>query len=219
MANCEFIFIDESGDPGSGEGDSSNYYATLAFQVSDEIIPSIVRHINNWRYVRNYNREMKYLGKKADVENFLLPLLDLKSQSLVSCSAVYLFKENYTGPYLKPMSPRGENPIYFRNFVHRKLLAHHFLKYPPLTANLEVIFDRFEMSNEAVLNLSEYLQNSSELPQFKHITHADSRYTDFLQIASVLVNCIKDVIMVHPIDENHSLCKFVHRLDITSISK
>ena len=218
MPKIDYLFIDESGDSGTGEGDSSDYYAELVLHITDKSIPDIVKHVVNWRYIKGFNREMKVLRHMKDIEIFLSPLAKMKEQNVINCSAVYLLKKDYTGPYLKTTSPRGQNPILFRNFVHRQLLEFHFLNYTAATSNLELIFDRFEMSSEAVSNLNTYLNGNLRLPHFKYITHADSKYTDFLQIASQLVNCVKDIISETAKQEN-TICNFISLKDITNIHK
>ena len=219
MPKTDFLFIDESGDSGSGDGDSSKYYAEIVIHVNDETIPKIVQHVVNWRYIRNYHREMKGLVSQSDINTFLQPLHEMKNSKQLQCSAVYLLKENYTGPYLKDSSPKGKNPIYFRNFIHRQLLEFHFSNNKSFTDNIELIFDRFEMTDEAIRNLEKYIKENQHLPNFKHITHADSLYSDFLQIASLIINCIKDYILGNHQEENDILCKFVELKDITNIQK
>lgn len=218
MPKTDYFFIDESGDIGTGEGDSSKYYAELVLHITDESIPDILKHVVNWRYIRGFSREMKVLRHMKDIEIFLAPLADMRKQNVINCSAVYLSKKDYTGPYLKTTSPRGHSPILFRNFVHRQLLEFHFSNHAAATSNLELIFDRFDMSSEAVSNLNTYLNGNLRLPYFRYITHADSKYTDFLQIASQLVNCIKDIISRTTKEEN-TISNFVSLKDITNIHK
>lgn len=218
MPKIDYFFIDESGDLGTGEGDSSKYYAELVLHITDDSIPDITRHVVSWRYIRGFNREMKALGNMQEIERFLAPLAHMKTQNLISCSAVYLLKKDYTGPYLKTTSPRGQDPIRFRNFVHRQLLEFHFSNHTAATSNLELIFDRFDMSSEAISNLKDYLNGNYSLPDFKYITHADSKYTDFLQIASQLVNCIKDIISKTDKEEN-AISSFISLNDITGVHK
>lgn len=217
MPKIDYFFIDESGDLGTGEGDSSKYYAELVLHITDKSIPDIVKHITNWRYIKRFHKEMKVLGSIQDIETYLTPLATMKEQNIINCSAVYLLKKDYTGPYLKTDSPKGKYPIKFRNFIHRQLLEFHFSEYRPETENLELIFDRFDMSSEAILNLHAYLAGNIRLPSFKYITHADSKYTDFLQIASQLVNCIKDIISKTAGEEENAICNFISLKDITNI--
>ena len=219
MPFTEYLFIDESGDPGSGEGDSSSYYAELLLHITDEDFPSFIKHVVSWRYIRGLALEMKRPPKGRDMGIFLRPFSELQRSGSISCSGVYLIKDEYTGPYLKPGSPRGENPILFRNFIHRQLLEYHFSLHQPATSNIELIFDRFEMSHEAIKNLEDYLRGNIRLPDFKHITHADSLYTEALQVASQLVNLLKDIALGKASPEQEELLSFISLRDITKIRK
>ena len=71
MPKIDYLFIDESGDIGSGEGDSSKYYAELVFHITDKSIPVIMKHVINWRYIRGFSKEMKTFGKKSNIDIFI----------------------------------------------------------------------------------------------------------------------------------------------------
>lgn len=81
------------------------------------------------------------------------------------------------------------------------------------------MFDRFEMSQEALKNLEDYLRENYSLPDLKHITHADSLYTEALQVTSQLVNQIKDVALRKATGELKALLSFISIKDITNIQK
>jgi len=219
MPTIDYLFIDESGDLGNGQGDSSDYYAELVLHINDKGFPRLMTHITNWRYIRQVMTEQKKLPRGRDLETFLRPLSELQQDNTISCSSIYLVKNQYTGPYLKASSPRGEDPILFRNFVHRQLLEYHFSINKPTTTNIELVFDRFEMSQEAFKNLEDYLRGNYSLPDLKHITHADSLYTEALQVTSQLVNQIKDVALRTATEELKALLSFISIKDITNIQK
>jgi len=217
MAPTQYLFIDESGDPGSGEGDSSLHYAELLLRIDSEGFPHLMRHINNWRYIRGLTTEMKKPPRGPGAAAFLRPLRELERNGIISCCGVYLLKAGYTGPYLKLTSPRGRNPVLFRNFVHRQLLEYHFSLCQTPLANIELVFDRFEMSREATQNLEQYLQTNIRLPRFWHITHADSLYVEALQVVSQLVNMVSDVALGKPTALAKELLDFVSLKDITEV--
>lgn len=219
MAANEYLFIDESGDPGNGQGDSSDYYAELALHINADGFPHLIAHITNWRYIRQSMNEQKRPPRGRDLETFLRPFSELQQAAVISCSCVYLIKDQYTGPYLKASSPRGEDPISFRNFVHRQLLEYHFSVYQPTTDNMELVFDRFEISQKAMMNLDGYLRGNYNLPNFKHITHADSLYIEALQVTSQLVNLVRDIATGVATSELKELLSFVSMKDITHIQK
>ncbi len=146
----------------------------------------------------------------------------MQNDGSIKCSCVYLRKTEYTGPYLRADSPKGENPIAFRNFVHRQLLEFHFGEYPATTTNIELVFDRYEMQATAIVNLEEYLRGNYNLPPFKHITHANSLYTEALQITGQLVNLVKNHIqgtLNEDKGEKKESFGFISLRDITKLKK
>lgn len=212
-----YLFIDESGDPGdiAVNGSNSKHYAELALQVSSSELIRFCEHMTNWRYVKGVFREFKELPGGKDLHRFLSPIIELHQEGIIKCSCVYLDKRTYTGPYLKTTSQRKANPLRFRNFVHRKLLEFHFSLYPLDTSNMEIIFDRFEMSKDALDNLEDYLRNNWNLPEFKYITHADSVYCETLQLTGQLVNAIKDLKLGGADPRLEQMLKFLPIKDIT----
>ncbi|MBM3149661.1 MAG: hypothetical protein FJ013_06475 [Chloroflexi bacterium] len=213
----EYLFIDESGDPGHPSG--SKYYAEVALQISGDHFSCLVHHSVAWRYIRRLTSEMKRLPRGHEMKPFLEPLSELQQTGAIKCSCVYLTKDNYTGPYLKSDSPRGVNPVLFRNFVHRQLLEFHFSRYTQKYQNIELVFDRFEMTGEAIANLASYLRGNLRLPNLKHITHADSLYVDALQIVSQLVTVVKDVVLEQSDAAQLKLIEFIPMRDITRVPR
>jgi hypothetical protein len=189
-----YIFIDESGDPGKLARDASNskHYAELALQVDNEGINILHEHITNWRYVRRISREVKSLPGGDDKLRFIEPIAVMQETGIIKCSCVYVDKANYQGPYLNTAQP-----LKFRNYIHRNLLEYHFDKYPSSDDQIELVFDRFEISKEEIHNLEDYLFKNWNLPNFKYITHINSIYCEVLQLTSQLVNMIKDLKSAH----------------------
>lgn len=217
MSERLFLFIDESGDPGYGSLDSSKYYAELALSIVDDYFPDFNRPILNWRYCRNLLKEMKRPPKKGgDTELFLQPFSELHRMGIIKCACVYLIKERYSGPYLKTTSYGGQRPKWFRNYIHRQLLEYYFSLYPVIAGSVEIIFDRFEVSDEDMKELEKYLVENWNLPNFKHFTHADSVYVEALQIVSQLVNLVQEIVS-KKVTFERSLIDFVSIKDITAI--
>jgi len=215
MSNSLFIFVDETGDLGDGTGDSSPYYAELAVAIEKEYFPDVNRPLLSWRYCRNLLKEMDRPPKKEHANNFLNPFVELCRFRRMCCSCVYLLKEDYTGPYLKP-NRSGYDPKKFKNFIHRQLFEWHFSVHPPRSENIEIVFDRFEVSEDDMVNLGRYLRNNWNLPNIKHIVHTNSIYVETLQLAHQLVNLTKDVIMGTATFDTR-LLSFVQTKDITAI--
>lgn len=217
MPNRIFLFIDESGDPGYEKPGSTEYYAELVLSVSADDFPDLNRPILNWRYCRNLIKDMKRAPKKGGSTSlFILPLSELHRMGIINCACVYLIKKDYSGPYLKPESYGGQRPLWFRNFVHRQLLEYYFTCYQVTTDNIEIIFDRFEMSDEETNESEQYLANNWSLPDFKYFTHADSKYVDSLQVVSQLVNLVQEVISKKATFDP-KLLDFISIKDITKI--
>jgi len=213
-----YIFIDESGDPGevTAIGRNSMYYAELALQINgEEAYSSFQKHTVNWRYIRGLFKEFKNLPRGKDLISFLTPIVQMSSSNLICSSCVFLDKIKYQGPYLKTTLQSKPDPIKFRNFIHRKLLEYHFEIYPASSDNIEIIFDRFEMSKEAIKNLEYYLMNNWKLPTLKYLSHIDSVYCEALQVASQLVNAVGDLKFGTPGQELEQMMKFIAIKDVT----
>ncbi len=217
---AEYIYIDESGDPGNilADGASSKHYAELALQLDGDSLPDFIAHIINWKYVLGKPHETKSLPKGNQCKRYLAPILELHHQGKLKCSCVYLLKDQYTGPYLKPKLPTGHKPIYFRNFIHKELLEHHFAQFPikPRTG-INLIFDDYRIPFEEARKIEDYLQNNWNLPNFRRIVHADSIPNFTLQVTSQLVEAVKNIVLGTINPERKQLLDFIVLKDITSI--
>ena len=195
MPNYDFLFVDESGDPGyqldpiSGDLVSSPYYTTAVLHVCDNSIPLLTRHIANFRFYRGWYNNLKIPVGAPEFSGFVGPVRAMAEEGgNIWASVVYLDKARYTGSYLKPGGKRPSNPIRFRNYVLRRLLEFHFQHYPLLSKQYDLILDRFEMTAGARENLLQYLAGNWFLPTPKHITHAASAYVDGLQFVHHIAN-------------------------------
>ena len=220
MAKRLFVFIDESGDCGDNDGTGHNsiYYAEVAFQIVENGIPALRNHMAYWRYTQGIHGEFSRLPKNKDLERYLRPIYELYNMGVICISAVYINKPKYTGPYLKASSPRGQNPIRFRNFIHRQLLEYHFATYQPNDEKIEIVFDRFDMTRGDIDDLTDYLEKNLNLPVFEHICHVDSLYIEPIQFVSQLVNRIGDIALKRCKPEDEKLIrKIIAIKDITNI--
>ena len=222
MEENTYLFIDESGDPGYKIEDeaSSRYYLELALQINSDIsLRDIIAHIITWKYTWGILRETKSLPKDKDGVRYFAPILELHYQGKLNCSCVYLLKESYNGPYLKPEMLIEQNPLYFRNFIHKELLKHHFAQFPiSEEARIHLIFDDYTMEFEDIRNAEDYLQNNWDIPNFWRILHANSISNIALQVASQLVGAVKDIALGTITDEREQLLSFIALKDITNIN-
>lgn len=215
MSKPVYLFIDESGDPGDndGTGDNTLHYAELAFQIEHKHIEALVGHIINWRYIENLIREPKTLPTdETKRNNFLKPIVELHQAGAIKCTAVYLLKDKYTGPYLKE-----NKPILFRNFVHRQLLKHHFNIYPTMPDDYVVaIFDYFRMSRSDFRNVNNYLCNICGFP-LDNIVHLDSKCSWLLQTTGQVVNAVSYISLGKAPRSMTKVLSFISLKDITQL--
>ncbi len=207
-----YVFIDESGDPGNvlEPGASSPYYAELALQINEEAWEYFIEHVISWKYVLGKFKEAKPLPSRNDqFQRYINPFMELYNSKNLFCSCVYLKKAKYTGPYLQ------SSPIRFRNFIHRMLLEYHFQLFPAHDNDIELVFDRYRTSIEEENNLKDYLMNNFNLPSFEYICHANSIYSEALQVTSQLVNAVKDLILGTADKNRRESLAFISLKDIT----
>ena len=79
MAKYDYIFVDESGDPGysvdqqTGALLSSPSFAMAALHVTDDSYEHIIRHVSAFRYLRRMARELKIPSEKPDFSRLMRP--------------------------------------------------------------------------------------------------------------------------------------------------
>ena len=215
-----YLFIDESGDNGDndGTGDNTLYYTEVVFQIESEYLKTLVRHIINWRYVEGLVNEPKKLpDDEKKCNSFLKPIKELHQAGAIKCSAVYLLKDKYSGPYLKANSPTGNHPIKFRNFVHKQLLKHHFSIYPKAQDDYVVaIFDYYRMSRPDLKNVTFYLCDICKF-ELDDISHFDSECSWVLQIAGQLANAVSHIALGNAKKSIIEMLSFISLKDITNV--
>lgn len=185
----DFIFIDESGDPGEPQSTSSPYYVAACLHVTDVQMEDLLPHFVNLRYFKSLSRELKPIVSNPKLLPKILDILGWHDG--IRISAVHLIKKDYKGPYLTDASPKGKNPRYFQNFILRQLLEHHFATSKFETEEGELIIDRVSMTFANEIGLRNYLNNNWNLPDFAHITFADSRYVECLQIVDLIASLVR----------------------------
>ncbi len=191
-----FLFIDESGDPGHVSlPDASSYYQLNILIATPTGIAQVARYISRFRYFLDAGKELKRYASYNSVLIDMLRLLHDSEQIEMKC--FHIHKQEYVGPYLrKPEGKYGYNPKLFRNFIIRKSLEHVFSsKNLSRELEIELVFDRFLVSQEEERNLIRYLRENYSLPNFLHITQIDSCYSEQLQIADYVGRAVKDLLV------------------------
>ena len=198
MARHDYIFVDESGDPGyacdpkSGELLSSGFYIAAALHLSDDAFAGLNKHMAAFRYYSGLNRELKVPPSREEFTRLLGPIkLMAESGANIRASVVYLDKCKYNGRYLKPRGLRLPDPHKFRNYVLFRLLRHHFYRSGLYSNQYELIVDRFESTGRQRERLARYLSQTDKFPMPAHITHAASIYVEGLQAVHHIANGFK----------------------------
>ena len=200
MPRHDYIFVDESGDaafkldPVSGELLSSDYYVTAALHLCDDAFRDLNRHVAAFRYYSGLNRELKIPSQREEFKRLLDPIRGLtEGGKNIWASAVYVNKLRYNGSYLKPGGKRPASPVRFRNYMLRRLLEHHFQRYPLQSNQYDLVLDRIDLTNEETENLWQYISGNRNIPTPLHITHASSIYVEGLQVVHHIANGYKDI--------------------------
>lgn len=198
MAKHDYIFVDESGDPGykldpvSGELLSTSYYIAAALHLTDDAFRYLNQHMAAFRYYSRLSRELKIPSRKVELSRLLEPIGTLsEGEANIWASAVLVDKLRYSGDYLKPGGRRPANPVLFRNYILRRLLEHHFQTYPLQSNQYDLVLDRVNQTKGEVENLWDYISGNFTIPNPEYITHASSIYVEGLQVVHHIANGFK----------------------------
>lgn len=201
MPKNDFIFVDESGDPGyeihpeSGKLLGSEYYVAATLHVCDDSIRFIHEHVAAFRYLTRLSKELKIPPGQPNFDSLMEPIGTLAREGHnIWASVVYLDKRTYTGSYLKPGGRHPTNAVQFRNYIIRRLLEFHFKHYPLASKQYDLVLDRIEMTKEQNENLQSYLAGNYNIPTPTNITHASSIYVESLQIVQHIASGYKGVV-------------------------
>ena len=148
----EFIFVDESGDPGPA---GNPLYILIALHAGLPALDDIRRHLAAFRYHHDVVREFKdqrWAEKLSAASRHLLGFLaDITEAGGIASTGTWLDKQTYRsggGPYL---AGPGE-AVRFRHFQLRLLLERHIARRP-WGQNLDLVIDRWRMSLDQRRNL------------------------------------------------------------------
>ncbi len=189
----QFIFIDESGDPGpAGEP----IYILAALHMAEPLLNHVRYHDAAFRYHSQIIKEYKNQGWASGIGQagirLLSALADLTVPDQLTSTVTWLNKATYIangGPYLRPGQTRE-----FRHFQIRLLLERHQATRV-WSSRLDVVLDRWESSVEGRRNLEDYLRGNYLLrPQIETVTLVDSLYSDLIQIADLYTRLARLVV-------------------------
>lgn len=213
----DFIFIDESGEPGK----ETPYYIEGLLHVTDETLKKINIHLGAFRYFGDIRKELKSTKLNQSQREKLSNILEhsMRNNIFVAATAVFVNKKRYTGNYLEDKAGLPKNAAKFRHFIMRRLLEFHFENYHPQSNEIEIIVDRFhsdELREQQMRNYLRKLSSLKILPRFLHIIQADSRYIELLQITDWIAGSVKEKFFIHPEREYNNLFKYIKVREIVN---
>lgn len=210
--NKEFIFVDESGDPGFGPG-SQPLYLLIATHMDEATLDDIRRHLASFRYHHNVRREFKnqkWADKLSPPSLRLLEFLgELSEEGRLTSTCTWLNKERYKNAG----APYVDSTWQFRHYQIRRLLETHIARRSWGT-NLDLVIDRWQATHEQQANLLHYLRGNYKLrPQIANVTMVDSLYTDPIQIADIFARLARRVIQGSGTEADRVLASRLMSLD------
>lgn len=217
MAKRDFIFIDESGEP----GEETPYYIQGLLHITDESLKKINIHLGAFRYFGDIRGELKSTRLSQSQKEKLLTILkdSIRNNVFIAATAVFVNKEKYEGNYLKEKVDFPKDAARFRHFVMRRLLEFHFKNSQPQSSEIEIIIDRFhsdELKEQQMRNYLRKLTVLKFLPNFLHIVQADSRYLELLQITDWVAGSVKEKFFIHPDREYDDLFKYIKICEVVN---
>lgn len=217
-AKGEFIFVDESGDPGAR---GNPVYILVASHMSGAVFDRVRLHVATFRYFHEVMRELKdWGGLLADKptpqwRSFMGFLADLTEAGEITTTAHWLNKATYRkggGPYLY----EGADTQKFRNFQIRLLLERHRGRRP-WSDMADIVLDRWSMSQPQRHNLEDYIRGNWRFQPLGHVTTVDSAYVDSVQIVDLYARLIRRSVEEEATEEQEG---FLRRLvDLEEVVK
>ncbi len=194
-----YIFVDESGDPGKpfkkdSQGNkiptgASLYYILSAVCVNSEQLFLLEDKIMEAKNKFGYKKEIK----STDISLGLYKeLLDILNQLNIKIYYRLVDKKKYKGKFAAD-GRKNHNVFDEYNLVKLVNLAIRKSKF----LNTEVVIDRADrrLLDGNFENCDKYLKkrvNTKTIERIKHITHVDSEYVNAMQMSDLVSGAIKD---------------------------
>ena len=97
--------------------------------------------------------------------------------------------------------PESEWTYYLRNYLLRHLLEFHYQDRDIDTFTIDLVLDRIMLTEIQRKNTLSYLNSNPEIglkrvfsiPHIEHLTIADSKYVNCLQISHILTDMVKNI--------------------------
>lgn len=209
-----YIFVDESGDPGrpymvDSEGNkiatgASLFYILSAVCVDSQKMFLLENRIMEIKNKFGYKKEIKSTDVSLPLYKALLSILN---EFNIKVFYRLVDKTKYKGKFAAP-GKKNHNIFDEYNLVKLVNLATRKSEF----LNTEVVIDRTDrrLLDGNFENCDNYLKkrvNSKTIERIKHITHVNSEYVNVMQISDLISGAIKD----HFTGRNKDLKKVIKR--------
>lgn len=216
-----FVFVDETGDPGSelSKGATSSFGMAL-FSIKDSDYKSIRLLLSQVHWLYGTAGSIILRKRYHKSLSLMRGLKELANHGVISASGLYINKEDYGGRFLKWSDVevlRSEWVHYLRNYLLRHLLELHFSNNNPVTDSVDLVLDRVNLAERQRRNTYNYLNSKTEkplrepfsIPPVEYLTIGDSEYVGGLEIAHVLADILKETIKGDITPEVRAVSDFV----------
>jgi hypothetical protein len=164
--------------------------------MSELVHRDFTAHVAAFRYFHGVNREFKDWGgllkspPTIQWRTLMDYLCDRTVAGDITTTANWLDKATYKvngGPYLVA----GQSTK-FRHFQIRLLLERH-RKRRAWGSEVDIVLDRWSMSQEQRINLENYIKGNWHLRPVGHVTTVDSAYVDAIQVVDLLTRLARRI--------------------------
>jgi len=201
-----FVFVDETGDPGSDiSKGASLYFGMASLSVQDRNYEALRLLLSQIHWLRGTATVIELRRTYNKSLELMRGLKELANHGVISASGLYINKEDYGGRYLKWSDVNvlpGEWTYYLRNYLLRHLLEFHFETVDTIGEPIDLVLDRVILTERQRENTHAYLNSRTKIPlrepfstpPVEHLTICDSEYVGGLEIAHVLADTLRETI-------------------------
>ncbi len=216
-----FVFVDETGDPGSDISKGASLYFGMALlSVKDKDYKALRLLLSQIHWLRGTATSIELRRTYNKSLDLMRGLKELANHGVISASGLYINKEDYGGRYLTWSDvdvPPTEWTYYLRNYLLRHLLEFHFETVGTTDKPIDLVLDRVILTEGQRENTYAYLNSRTKIPlrepfsipPVAYLTICDSEYVGGLEIAHVLADILKETIKGDITPEVKAVCDFV----------